>query len=522
MSTTLSFPEPQLKDHIWGSLRSHSPPPQNILSTISILSDELKKYDNRISQLKDELGRLESHRSALDAYHRDCHSLLAPIRRLPSEILLHIFELHRSSQPDWFNSNLTYCGMAQLAQESLLGVSRVCIRWHALVMGTPSLWSTISLYGSALSGTAQQTEITMGLLRLAFQRSESFPVDVQVQGEGGDFGPALELIASHSARWKTAQIRCSSGHFGHLAAAKGNLPLLRTLELSVGGAGMDKLDFLQSVTSVQHLTVLGSIEFCMPRLPLEGLLTYKCAALQPSAIASVVGSMSRLSYPCTVCIAVALDTWSQRDSDNGLQIPRTSSDISSLLLEIEWFFSTEDCLQTFDEIFAAVTLPSLRDLSFASRNSLPWLHNEFIALSTRSSFHSHLRSLNLLCVYIEESELVDCLSTLSALQELLISDRYPTPLVTDTLLSVLTRTPEDPTCLVPQLRVLECRSEFGFDDSVYLDFLVSRCESGFIEVPFVSRMHSIQGRYRRFIDSDVAARIQDMCSRGVLAFEWLV
>ena len=179
MSTKDSFPEPDLKSRIRDLLRSHSPPPHNVSSTVSVLADELDKHDHE--QLKDELSRLVSRRSSLAAYHRDCRSLLAPIRRLPSEILIEIFQLCRpsSSEPDFSRSpDLTYCAMAHLAQDSMLQVSQVCILWHALVMGTPSLWNTISLHASTLQGTPRQCESTLELLRLAFQRSGPSPLNV--------------------------------------------------------------------------------------------------------------------------------------------------------------------------------------------------------------------------------------------------------------------------------------------------------------------------------------------------------
>ncbi|KAF7358720.1 F-box domain-containing protein [Mycena sanguinolenta] len=362
------FPEPELKERIRDLLRSHSPPPSNLSSTISVLSKELQKYDDKISQLKDELSRLESHRSALDAYHRDCRSLLAPIRRLPPEILGDIFQLCRSSEPNFSrSSNRIDCGIAHIAQESMLRVSQVCILWHTIIMGTPSLWNTISLHVSAVWGIPQRTQVTIGLIKVAFERSGTLPLDVRL--DGVRHGDVLELVASQSARWESAKISCNSSELGYLTAAKGNLPLLRSLELDTRGIEAQDLDFLESVPSLRALTVYGSIQLCMSKLPLKGLVSYGCAELTPKAIRWAVASLSRLSPACDVHFRVDLVRWSHSTS-LGLRIPETSSNINSLLLEVEYSFRTAHCLQAFDEIFAALTLPSLRHFSFTADEQL--------------------------------------------------------------------------------------------------------------------------------------------------------
>ncbi|KAF7358726.1 F-box domain-containing protein [Mycena sanguinolenta] len=520
------FPEFPESDFIRDLLRSHSTPPPNISSTVSFLAEELEKCDKRIAELEEELDRLETRREALAAYHQDCSSLLAPIRRLPPEILTDIFQLCRPSEPDFSRSkSKAYCGIAHLGQESLLWVSQVCVLWHTIVMSTPSLWTTISLHGCALRGTRQQFETTMELLGLAFERSGSLPLNVQfdsLEKNCTRYRHALELIASHSARWKSAKFMTHPSDFVYLSRVKGNLPLLTTLELYIGGTGVEKLDFLEFLPSVKNLTVYGSIQSCMPRLPLRGLVTYKCLALQPNAIASTVASMSRLSHPCAVHVEVDVENWMQAYS-SGLRIPETSSNMSELSLKLtQTFFRPTRCFQTLEEIFAALTLPALRELSFmADRDPLPWPHEQFMSFSIRSSFHHHLHCLDLFRVHITESELVDCLSTLPALQELSIADRFPRPLVSDTFLTTLTLTPERSTCLVPHLRVLDCISDFRFDDNIYLAFLMSRCGSAASsQAPFVSRMRCSMEYYRRLMDANVVARIEHMCAQRVLRFEW--
>ncbi|KAJ7894884.1 hypothetical protein B0H14DRAFT_3640645 [Mycena olivaceomarginata] len=450
-------------------LRSHSSPPHDISSTISTLSQELEDYTEKITELKDELSRLESHHAALKEYHRDCCGLLAPVRRLPPEVLIDIFSRCRRFT---LNTRVPKWSIA-------LAFS------HRIVYnGWPSLWDTIFLHASALSGTPQQTETAMGLLRQALQRSGSLLLNVRMEGFGTQHLIGLEMIASHSSRWKTARLSHSRS-VGYLSGIKGRLPFLTALELD--RIHPERLDFLESIPSLKALTVHGSTQSGMSKLPLEALDTFEFVELLLDEVASAV-------------------------------IPQTSSNISSLVLEATtWSFRPQNCLQTFDQIFASLTLPSLRDLSFTASDKwvvLPWPHQQFLALCDRSSFHTHLHSLQLSRVRITDAELIECLLAVPMLQRLIISD----PTMTNTLLSALTRTHDDSAaCLVPHLRVIECESSLQFDDDVFLGFVASRCEPlAPNSMRFAIRIHTMSSRS---LKRSVVARIEQMRARSILMFE---
>ncbi|KAJ7687688.1 hypothetical protein B0H17DRAFT_854756, partial [Mycena rosella] len=95
---------------------------------------ELARYDARIEALREELTGVEAARAALQVHYDDCGALLAPIRRLPSELLVKIFGL--------FSLNKA---ILRLSQAHLLVLSRVCSRFHTLVISTSTLWNTIWL-----------------------------------------------------------------------------------------------------------------------------------------------------------------------------------------------------------------------------------------------------------------------------------------------------------------------------------------------------------------------------------------
>jgi hypothetical protein len=143
METQALLPDPTQKAQIRALLRFHSPAPHPA-SILSALSGELERYENEIAQLRAALANAETDYATLKEHYGDVYSLFAPIRRLPTEVLVQIFE---RSEDVGDNLNSPESQMAQLARKSLLTVSQVCIRWHDIVLGTPSFWDTIILYG---------------------------------------------------------------------------------------------------------------------------------------------------------------------------------------------------------------------------------------------------------------------------------------------------------------------------------------------------------------------------------------
>ncbi|KAJ7146922.1 hypothetical protein C8R44DRAFT_552905, partial [Mycena epipterygia] len=55
--------------------------------------DELARYDSEIQQLQDRLDGLRSERATLESYANGCRSVLSPVRRLPAELLVDIFDI---------------------------------------------------------------------------------------------------------------------------------------------------------------------------------------------------------------------------------------------------------------------------------------------------------------------------------------------------------------------------------------------------------------------------------------------
>jgi hypothetical protein len=147
-----------------------------------------------------------------------------------------------------------------------------------------------------------------------------------------------------------------------------------------------------------------------------------------------------------------------------------------------------------------------------------------LALAHRSSFHAHLKSLGLEAALITVAELLETLSDLPLLQDLIISDHRvlghggeEVTLVTNSLLERLTWTP-DSTCLVPELSILSTNTLLKFDDTVLRDFVLSRLKPGRnTEGPFEVEVRWYP-ELNRNLDPEIITQFTELQSQGELLF----
>ncbi|KAF7364477.1 F-box domain-containing protein [Mycena sanguinolenta] len=447
--TPTSLVPPKKTAHIRDLLRAHAEPPEHLQSTISELSSELTRYDNERARYDEEIARLRAvlsavesehttllaERAALQAYHDDCRglSLRSPARRLPVEILLAIFRLSSKSFPPtvalWADRE-----KHRHAHAPLFAVSQVCARWHDIVMGTASLWSTIDFPQNVWEDL--HPEKMLALLKTVIERGAGSALHVVLPPRGTASAKAVDLLAKHSARWKTAAF---TGRFAGLERlSKGRFPLLESLELHLVEAPATG-----DLFHISQTTSPATAEFGMRR---RHVTKSNCSSIVNGGFIPW-DNMS----PCT-------STYLERFPAS--YSPRSAPDVTDML--------------------ANLTLPCLENLTFRSDYSspLPWPHADFLALSSRSSFHTHLLSLNISDFAIAAAELAECLSALPSLQWLEISDDHRDgvePIITNSLLSSLALQSDLSETLLPHLRhIVFRRSRLQFDDNVFLSFLLSR------------------------------------------------
>ncbi|KAJ7646046.1 hypothetical protein DFH06DRAFT_1210976 [Mycena polygramma] len=212
-------------------LRSNTVPPEksSFLSVIDGASLELERYDAEIKRLQECLARLISDRTTLASYGDGCRSVFSPIRRLPTELLAEIFGMCRPPGEDIMSGITPDKELDRVAKKYLLQFSQVCSHWHGVIMGTPMLWSTITLDVAVWSSTSPK--ILLDLLTASLDRGGDYPLTMQVAVDFGDPNEyyVLNLLSRHSHRWKCVHLWIDTRSFPSLAGIRGHLPLLDTL-----------------------------------------------------------------------------------------------------------------------------------------------------------------------------------------------------------------------------------------------------------------------------------------------------
>ncbi|KAJ7432152.1 hypothetical protein FB451DRAFT_1573238 [Mycena latifolia] len=414
--------------------------------------------------LQGALAQTVSERAVIEAYVEGCHSIFAPIRRLPAELLGEIF-LHFLPPFPAFPTKEN--GLDLLRNVDVLHSAQVCSYWRTIAMGTTALWSSIVVHYKIECTPAQ----IRNLVSLALQRSGKSPLTIELGGAAeGSTQCALELLGQHSHRWRDVRLPLPPPFVQILRGVKDNLPLLEHLDIC-GSAGRE-LDLFNVAPKLQTLTCYVRADEIPAALPWGQLKTFEYFYGIPPDPPDLCEAMARLS------IGTEVNLHLQFEVSIPLDMAQITSALGSLSLHLTCH-DPEHSREVLGGIMKHVTLPHLFELCIFSGVEEPppeWPHQAFLSLASRSSFSTNLTELELLIVRIPDHEFLEVLSVLRALEQLTLFDDDSgdgPALISNDLLRRLIYTPE-PTCLVPALKSLVIGTLLQFDEHAYLDFVVSR------------------------------------------------
>ncbi|KAJ7753800.1 hypothetical protein B0H16DRAFT_1459273 [Mycena metata] len=471
---------------------------------------KVAEYDVEIAKLQAILTRMGGDRSVLQ-YHADaCDSVSAPIRRLPNEMLLEIFDSCSPLQhPTYYDDWKEYHNEEPSSKiqrptpryRYLLQLAQVCASWHGLIMGLPALWAKIEVdFTSLISQTNSKPILAAEILaisRVFLERSGIAPLEIHFRGHDFGhvpYGSVLGLMARQSNRWTHVQIwphynSKTVDNFAVLASIRGNLRLLRSLHIS---NLPDDCNFFEMAPRLTELTLEEPIA-PHPKLPWGQIHTLSYAQLFSDELGT---ALSHLSC-CPQLVKLAILRLYVSDRDELVVLPSVVSDVQSFAFgfNLESYSASREQSTTVTGLLGCLTLRRAHTLRFKTVEEAPlfWHHIAFLALCARSSLHDTLRILEIPNLMISAAQLLECLSGLPRLGMLSISDPNHCPgsfrlsitednnldkfLVNDILLRGLTLTP-DSEVLVPHLHTFDCKTFMQFEDSSYLDFIASRVGPG--------------------------------------------
>ncbi|KAK1223219.1 hypothetical protein PQX77_013918 [Marasmius sp. AFHP31] len=235
---------------------------------------DIRSHEIEINKLKAALLVLENERDRLMNRVAKYRSLLAPVHRLPTELLVHIFKY------------ATECGdlkeqFTPTEAPRIVTLSMVCGRWRGITLSTPSLWSFINLwlfdwiylteiddegeYVYQIRDTEEISRLTR-ILQLFLKRSQSIQLDLylkfalshpMVDCETRAVGSVLDVLLPTASRWRSLTILVSEGLSSDLPA----------------------LSLFQNLPSLQHL----SLPLIWSGIPIGGCASMTSLCLGPSA-----------------------------------------------------------------------------------------------------------------------------------------------------------------------------------------------------------------------------------------------
>ncbi|KAK0237731.1 hypothetical protein EDD85DRAFT_555062 [Armillaria nabsnona] len=200
-----------------------------ILPDIALLEGQLPVYDTLIDRLWTVLTALDAYRTNIQKVSEELSSTLAPIRRLPSDILRSVFGEIQRDLDGWWPSH--YRPTIKFSHDTLT-LGHVCASWRGIVVSSPELWSHTKItFPSPTVNNPGRFPILKTILPLSGQ----LPLDVRFISEGDvSSGEAIEAFSSllrERHRWRNASLKTPLDLLGQLRTSSGKLPCLESLTL---------------------------------------------------------------------------------------------------------------------------------------------------------------------------------------------------------------------------------------------------------------------------------------------------
>ncbi|KAF9462302.1 hypothetical protein BDZ94DRAFT_1261564 [Collybia nuda] len=429
--------------------------------------NQLNQFDTEINHLHRVLNELTSKRNQLHAQIISHKNLIAPLRRIPQELLQEIF-IH--CLPTDHNA-------AMSCHEPPLLLGRVCSRWRSVALSTPRLWSGIHIViGSIPSQEGLESVDQIPDVHAAVEewlgRSGGLPLSISLfqapytitNQEYVD--NLISTLVQFSSRWRNMSLLLSSQPPSLLfSLSHQTFPLLE--RFSFHGVTADSpspfpelapLDIFRAPriksTSSHHL---GTLPKNMGWSQLTFLSLESCGygegRLTPSKAIEILHESPGLIH----CEFNFISGWNSPSSIDHEIVTMPS------LVTLAIFEGTISLKPFFEHL----RLPVLASLEFAAT---PRRHPhpddpEEPSICTLLSRIDSLKELTLSSLNLTHTTLVNCLQRASSITRLSVlnpqpADSWPFFIATlspftDDVVSLLTPTEDQPP-MCPLLRVLEC------------------------------------------------------------------
>ncbi|KAJ7153889.1 hypothetical protein C8R43DRAFT_1001434 [Mycena crocata] len=445
-----------------------------IQTDLDSLSKELSRLDALILDFSAQRDRvresIESHRA-----------LIAPIRRLPDDIVQEVFlaclPRHRNA--------------AMSPEEAPLLLCRICSVWRALALATPMLWASLHVQIAFIL----QREDRMHAVAQWVKRSGGCPLSLSVSGpspadypsglpdpEADEMAPDLLLgtLLQSASRWRDVALNDLPPVYAEQLRGAPT-PLLQAIQIR---DEQDATQWLNLITSPiirkVSLEVVIRLDHGPVLLPLLSSVTHLSIWSNPRSPWEDNGIPANLAldilHNLTQLVSLKMKIKPiQLVANQTTHLPFLESfDLRGLHV----------ALPVFDDLLAQLIMPRLRHLCLES--SRVDAQNQSVAHSNTPSFASlckHSPSISSLNINLENfmrDPFRGTLLNFPSLTKLVVQDGSPwsgDDIVNTRYLLTLLAEPTS-TSLLPALRALESTYSVNVDDQTLFRFLQTRVDAG--------------------------------------------
>ncbi|KAK7051916.1 hypothetical protein R3P38DRAFT_2857686 [Favolaschia claudopus] len=398
----------------------------------------------------------------LSSYIAQYSSLLAPIRRLPIDVLRTIFldpALHKTRPATAYN----YRGI--VARYSPNGLGAVCHHWRSVTCEMATLWSNLLVF------LDWPHQYTIDSFRIALSRSRNAPLNLTFKSVSPSPWSTLddeimEEVFKHAARWVQVELPLDPRFLQQLAPIEGRLESLHTLTFTTNDkyTALPPTKAFDFAPKLRHFQLFGSFSPDISALPVLPWLQLESLHINsnrdnPEFYHQLLSRTQNASQ-----LVVSL-----RDAREANPQEIMSCELRSLAV---YGHCPENRGQESD-ILKRINAPALESLAMVYFRL--WKHstNENVRSFIKRS-GCHLRTLRLESIPIRPVDLLELLRMLPTVENFVLSDLLPNSITKRVLQSLTFDASSGDETLLPMMTTFAVDGGYLFDADALLTMLQSR------------------------------------------------
>jgi hypothetical protein len=272
-TTAINLTIPKLTPSQWPDiLGTHVVPnlveANDIRRVVEQAETDITLLDQEIARIHEVLAHIELRREEMCRYAEEHRGFLAPVRRCPDEILSEIF---------------TFCIPERecFERRDPLLVDQICRRWREVALGTPALWSDITVvHRERKHDAGLQAEREAEMAQEWLQRAGGRPISLELYSSLYSspvhfIETILPTISPTSNGWQHLRAGLSLHKANRLSLLKGALASLQSLKLDVSTSPNEPIcDVFETAPRLYRVELLSGAQwFTLPWEQLTDLST---------------------------------------------------------------------------------------------------------------------------------------------------------------------------------------------------------------------------------------------------------